>query len=183
MGKNAVKMLIKSGTKKKNITVLHCNTEYPTPLNDVNLRAMVEIKKKLNISVGYSDHTPGIEASISAVSLGAEIIEKHFTINPNFIGPDHSSSLSLAQLGNLIKLIRNTELILGKKNKKPSKSEKKNKIFVRKSIVAKKNIDKGEKFSRENLTVLRPGTGISADKFFLMIGKKAKKRYLPGDII
>ena len=175
--KQAIKILNKNGLPKKKITVLQCNTEYPTPFKDVNLRAMVEIKKITSLHVGYSDHTKGIEAAIAAVALGATIIEKHFTINNNLKGPDHKVSLEPIELANLVKSIRNVELSLGSKLKKITKSEKKNFKLVRRSIVAKKNIKKGDFYSYDNLTVKRPAFGISPLKWENIIGKKAKRNF------
>lgn len=179
----AIKILQKSGLNKNMINILQCNTEYPTPFRDVNLRAMVEIKKKTKVNVGYSDHTKGIEASIAAVALGAKIIEKHFTLNNKLEGPDHKASLEPQELNLLIKSIRNVELALGSKIKKITKSEKKNIKLIRRSIVAKSKIKKGEKFSFENLTVKRPATGISPLKWDKYIGKKSKKNYEIDDLI
>ena len=175
--KTAIKILLKAGTKKQKITVLQCNTEYPTPYCDANLKAMETIRKKLKVDVGYSDHTSGIEVAIAAVALGAKVIEKHFTINNKMIGPDHSSSINPAQLDRMIRSIRNIEQSLGTGKKFPSNSEKKNIIIVRKSIVAKVNIQKGEKFSEKNITVKRPAKGISPMKWDKILGKKAKKNY------
>ncbi len=179
----ALKILTLNGTKKKNITVLQCNTEYPTPLADVNLRAMLEIKKKFKINVGYSDHTKGTEASVIAASIGASIIEKHFTISQKLKGPDHKSSLLEKDLKEMIKKIKNVEVILGNKIKKPTKSEKKNIKIARNSIVANRDIFKGEKFTYKNLTVKRPGSGISPTNFFKMLGKKAKKNFKKDQLI
>ena len=181
--KKAIRILMTAGTSKKNITVLHCNSEYPTPYQDVNLKAMLNIKEKLNVDVGYSDHTIGPEASIAAVSLGASIIEKHFTFNVNQKGPDHQSSMSAIDLKKLIKSIRIVEKCLGSKIKKPSKSELKNIYVIRKSIVAKKSIIKGDIFTKYNITVKRPGIGLSPMKWNKIIGKKAKKNYKKDDFI
>ena len=179
----AIKTLMKNGLKKKYISVLQCNTEYPTPFRDVNLRAMVEIKKKTKLNVGYSDHTKGIEASIAAVALGAKIIEKHFTINNKLDGPDHKASLEPDELNLLVKSIRNTELALGSNIKKITNSEKKNIKLIRRSIVAKLKITKGQKFSYDNLTVKRPATGVSPLRWDRYIGKKSKKNYEIDDLI
>ena len=175
--KNAISILTNEGTKKKDITILHCNSDYPTPLKDVNLRAINLLKDKFKQNVGYSDHTLGFETSIAAVCLGASIIEKHFTLNNKLKGPDHKSSLNPEEFKQFIKLIKNTETLLGQKTKIPTKSEKKNKYFIRKSLVAKTMIKKGEFFSRKNITTLRPENGLKADKYFKIIGKKAKKNY------
>ena len=144
---DAVEVLIESGTNKENITILHCNTEYPTPFEDVNLRAMLTIKNAFNVKVGYSDHTKGIEVPIAAVALGAEVIEKHFTLDRNMEGPDHKASLEPAELRQMVDSIRNIEKALGNGMKKPSPSESKNKVIVRKSLVAKTDIKKGDDFT------------------------------------
>jgi len=180
---SAIKILNKNGTSKKKITVLHCNTEYPTKLKDVNMRAMLSIKNFFKVNVGYSDHTLGYEASMAAVCLGATTIEKHFTLNNRFEGPDHKASLNPVEFKNFITKIRNIELLLGSSIKKPSLSELRNKKFIRKSIVAKFKIRKGEKLTLKNLTTMRPGTGISPDKFPKILNKKAKKNYYKGDFI
>ena len=155
--RTALNILIKSGTKKRNITILHCNTEYPTPIEDVNLKAMLTIKESLGVRVGYSDHTRGIEVPIAAVAMGAVVIEKHLTLDRTMIGPDHGSSLEPDELQAMVIAIRNVEKAMGDGKKKPSPSELKNIPIVRKSIVAKKRIKKGEKFSVSNLTIKRPG--------------------------
>ena len=175
--KNALDVLICSGTEKDDITVLHCNTEYPTPYEDVNLNAIATIKKACGVKIGYSDHTLGIEVPIAAVALGAEVIEKHFTLDKNMKGPDHKASLEPNELMAMVTGIRNIEKALGNGIKKPSKSEKKNIDIVRKSIVAIKPIKKGEIFSEENIGVKRPGTGISPMKWYEVIGKTAKKDF------
>ena len=175
--KKALKVLISSGTKKKNITVLHANTEYPTPMRDVNLKAMVTIGNKLKVNYGYSDHTLGTEVSIAAVALGAKCIEKHFTLNCNMKGPDHKASLEPNQLKYMIKAIRNVEVSQGDGQKKPSKSEIHNISIVRKSIVASRNIKKGEIFSEYNLTAKRPGTGLSPFSLKRILGKKSIRNY------
>lgn len=181
--KNALDVLISSGTEKSDITVLHCNTEYPTPYEDVNLNAMATIKKAFGVKVGYSDHTLGIEVPIAAVALGAEAIEKHFTLDKNMKGPDHKASLEPNELKAMVNGIRNIEKALGDGIKKPSKSEKKNIDVVRKSIVAIKPIKKGEIFNEENIGVKRPGTGISPMKWYEVIGKTAKKDFEIGQWI
>lgn len=180
---NALNILTEYGTKKENITVLHCNTEYPTPFKDVNLKAMLTIKKTFNVKVGYSDHTKGIEVPIAAVALGAEIIEKHFTLDRNMEGPDHKASLEPSELKQMVESIRNIEKALGHGIKKVTKSEAKNLIIARKSIVAKKNIKKGEKFSEDNLAVKRPGTGMSPMRWYEVIGKIASKNFDTDDLI
>ncbi|GAB4284949.1 MAG: N-acetylneuraminate synthase [Marinilabiliales bacterium] len=174
---NALKILLENGTNKENITVLHANTEYPTPMEDVNLKAMLTIRDKFNIKVGYSDHTLGIEVPIAAVALGACVIEKHFTLDRNMIGPDHKASLEPDELTNMVKAIRNIEIALGNGEKKPSKSELKNIAIARKSIHAKTNIKKGEIFTENNIIAKRPGDGISPMLWNQIIGKKAKKDF------
>ncbi len=172
---DALDVLIESGTKRENITVLHCNSEYPTPFEDVNLKAMLTIKEAFKINVGYSDHTLGIEVPIAAVALGATVIEKHFTLDRNLPGPDHKASLEPDELRAMVKAIRNIEKALGNGIKKPSQSEAKNISIVRKCIVAKRNIKKGEVFTEENLTTKRSGGGISAMRWREVLGKKAPK--------
>jgi len=181
--KNALDILINSGTKKSNITLLHANTEYPTPMEDVNLKAMVTIGNELNVDFGYSDHTLGIEIDIAAVAMGAKCIEKHFTLDCKMEGPDHKASLEPLQLKAMVTAIRNIELALGNGIKKPSKSELSNMLTVRKSIVAKTMIKKGDVLSENNLAVKRPGGGISAMKWDEVIGTKAKKNYKEDDMI
>lgn len=167
----------------KNITLLHCNTEYPTPMEDVNLLAMVKMKEKFKVNVGYSDHTLGIEVPIAAVALGATIIEKHFTLSRNLEGPDHKASLEPEELKQMIKSIRNIELALGSGIKAPSNSEKKNIEIARKSIIAKCDIKKGEIFSEKNLNVKRPGHGISPINWDKLLGKTSLKDYSQEDLI
>ena len=179
----ALDILVKSGTKKNNITVLHTNTEYPTSMEDVNLRAMVKMGKKLNIEYGYSDHTLGIEVDIAAVAMGAICIEKHFTLDCNMKGPDHKASLEPDQLKSMVEAIRNIEKALGSDIKKPSKSELENINVVRKSIVAKTKISKGDIFNEKNLSVKRPSGGISPLKWDEIIGSKAKKNYKEDEFI
>ena len=179
----ALKVLTLNGTNKKNITVMQCNTEYPTPIKDVNLRAMLTIKKNFKVNIGYSDHTEGIEASLAAVALGAQIIEKHFTLNKNFIGPDHKASITGNELKSLAQGIKKVNLALGNKEKKFTSSEKKNLTIARNSLVAAKNIKKGEKFTELNLAVKRPGSGISPMKLFQIVGKIAKKNFVQDELI
>ena len=174
---DAIKILTKSGTKIQDITVLHCTTSYPTNFVEVNLNSMLSIKKNLNVDIGYSDHTLGSEVSLAAVTLGAKIIERHFTIDKNLRGPDHKSSLTPKEFKYLVKSIRNIELSLGSNIKKPSKNEKKNMLAVRKSIVARTQIKKGDKFSSQNITIKRPGNGKSPMLWYNVIGKKSKKNY------
>lgn len=179
----ALYILTQSGTKKDNITVLHANTEYPTPMEDVNLRAMLTIGNKFDISFGYSDHTIGIEISIAAVAIGARCIEKHITLDRGMEGPDHKSSIEPDELSHMVSAIRNIEKALGSDIKKPSKSELLNIKIVRKSIVAKIPIKKGDLLSEKNLTVKRPGNGISPMKWDEIIGTKAIKDYKEEDLI
>ncbi|EJL74898.1 N-acetylneuraminate synthase [Chryseobacterium populi] len=170
--------------KIKDISILHCNTEYPTPMNDVNLKAMLTIKDVFETPVGYSDHTLGIEVPIAAVALGANIIEKHFTLDKTMEGPDHAASLEPEELKNMVAAIRNIEdAISGTGLKEPSPSEMKNIKIARKSIIAAKEIKKGERFSEENLTVKRPGDGISPMQWDDVIGKQANKDFYEDDLI
>jgi N,N'-diacetyllegionaminate synthase len=180
---DAIKILVRKGTKKKNITVMHCNTEYPTPMNDVNLKAMVTIKNKLKVDVGYSDHTEGTDVPPAAVALGASIIEKHVTLDKSMRGPDHKASLTEKELDLMVKRIRKTETLLGTSVKKITQSEKRNIKIARNSLVAKKYIKKGQRFSLENLTAKRPATGISPMKIKKIIGKKAKKNFIYDELI
>lgn len=180
---DALNILIKSGTQKKNITVLHANTEYPTPMEDVNLKAMVEIGNKFNVSYGYSDHTIGIEVDIAAVAMGASCIEKHFTLDKMMEGPDHKASLEPNELKKMVLAIRNIEVALGDSQKKASRSEMQNIPAVRKSIVASRDISKGEIFSENNLTTKRPGNGISPMKWDEIIGTNASKDYVKDELI
>ena len=175
--KESLDVLISCGTDKKVITVLHCNTQYPTPFDDVNLKAMLTIRDELSVKVGYSDHTPGIEVPVAAVALGAEVIEKHFTLNKNMEGPDHRASLEPDELKAMVSAIRNSEKAMGNGIKRPSPSELKNKPIARKSIVAAKDIRKGETFTEQNLTVKRPGDGISPMRWDEIIGQKAERDY------
>ncbi len=172
---DAIEILIQSGTKRDNITVLHCNTEYPTPMNDVNLNAMNEIKQKLNVRVGYSDHTLGIEIPIAAVALGAEVIEKHFTLDRGMEGPDHKASLEPSELLQMVESIRNIEVAMGSGLKQPSSSEQKNINIARKSIHLNKELTCGSKISASDLIMKRPGDGISPMEYEKFIGKKINK--------
>lgn len=178
---DAINVLKDNGTK--DIKLLHCNTEYPTPFEDVNLAAMDTMRKAFNVEVGYSDHTKGIEVPIAAVALGATIIEKHFTLDRNMEGPDHKASLEPDEFKQMVMSIRHIESALGSGEKKPSASEKKNITIARKSIVAKKVIKEGEVFSPDNITVKRPGTGISPMRWNDVIGTKAEKDYYEDEII
>lgn len=180
---DALDVLMESGTKKDNITVLHANTQYPTPMEDVNLKAMVTIGNTFDISFGYSDHTLGIEVDIAAVALGASCIEKHFTLDKTMEGPDHKASLEPDELKAMVKAIRNIEKALGSSIKKPSKSEIPNKAIARKSIVAKTAIKKGEILSEENLAIKRPGNGISPMRWDEMVGSVAFMDYAEDELI
>jgi len=180
---DALDILTSCGTKKEEITVLHCNTEYPTSYEDVNLLAMLTIKEAFKVKVGYSDHTLEIEVPIAAVALGASVIEKHFTLDKNMEGPDHKASLEPYELKAMIDAIRNIEKALGNGIKKPSKSELKNKDIARKSIVAKREIKKGEIFTEDNITVKRPGNGISPMRWYEVLGKVASRDYKEDEII
>ncbi len=162
---------------REDITLLHCNTEYPTPYKDVNLKAIQVLKDIYGVKVGYSDHTPGIEVPIAAVAMGACVIEKHFTLDKSMPGPDHKASLEPEELTKMVRSIRNIEMALGNGIKKPSSSEKNNISIVRKSIVAKRNIHIGEVFTEENITTKRPGDGISPMKWFGILGMAATRDY------
>ena len=179
----ALIILTSAGTSKENITILHANTMYPTPMEDVNLRAMQTIQDKFGVAVGYSDHTLGIEVDIAAVAMGATIIEKHFTLDKTMDGPDHKSSISPEELKAMVSSIRNIEKALGSSIKKPSKSEKPNITMARKSIVASKSIKKGELFTEKNITIKRPGTGISPMKWDSILGKVAERDYQLDDLL
>ena len=177
----AVNILKDNGASE--IVILHCTTEYPTPYEDVNLNAMLAIKEKFGYEVGYSDHTMGIEVPIAAVALGAKVIEKHFTLDRNMEGPDHKASLEPSELKFMVESIRNIECALGSGYKKPAKSEIKNIDIVRKSIVARQNIKKGELFTENNLTVKRPGNGLSPMEWYSVIGTKAIKNFEQDEMI
>lgn len=180
----AISVFLKEGISKNDITILHCNTEYPTPMSDVNLKAMLSIQKEFGTDIGYSDHTLGIEVPVAAVALGASVIEKHFTLDNKMEGPDHAASLEPHQLKEMVKAIRNIEqAISGDGRKKPSPSEMKNIEVARKSIVASAMILKGELFTEENLSIKRPGTGISPMKWDEVIGKVADKDYKSDELI
>jgi len=181
--KDALNILTSHGTKKKNITILQCNTEYPTPLRDANIRAMLSIKKKFKVNIGYSDHTEGIESSLAAAALGARILEKHITLNKKLPGPDHKASANPKDFKKMVEGVRKITVALGDGVKKVSLSEKKNLKIARTSIVAFKKIKKGEVFTNKNLTIKRPGTGISPMKFYKVIGKIAKKKFSEDELI
>ena len=180
---SAIKALEQAGTPRSKITVLHCTTEYPTPMCDVNLRAMKSIQTELGVAIGYSDHTLGIEVAVAAVAMGATVIEKHFTLDRNLPGPDHKASLEPAELKTMVSSIRNIELAHGDGVKQLAPSEAKNILVARKSIVASKDIQIGERFSTENLTVKRPGTGISPMRWDEVIGLTANRNYASDELI
>lgn len=180
---NAIQVLLKFGVTKEQITVLHCNTEYPTPMHDVNLNAMKTIADKFEVNIGYSDHTKGIEVPIAAVALGATIIEKHFTLDKTMEGPDHKASLEPQELIAMTTAIRNIEMALGSGEKKVTSSEINNKSVARKSIVASQYIQVGDVLTESNLTVKRPGTGISPMLWENVLGTKATKSYQPDELI
>ena len=180
---SAIKALEQAGTPRSKITVLHCTTEYPTPMRDVNLRAMKSIQTELGVAIGYSDHTLGIEVAVAAVAMGATVIEKHFTLDRTLPGPDHKASLEPAELKTMVSSIRNIELALGDGVKQLAPSEAKNILVARKSIVASKDIQIGEIFSTENLTVKRPGTGISPMRWDEVIGLTANRDYASDELI
>ena len=180
---DALDVLLSASTTKENITVLHANTEYPTPVEDVNLKAMQTIGTTFGVDVGYSDHTLGIEVDIAAVAMGAKVIEKHFTLDKTMEGPDHKASLEPDDLHAMVKAIRNIEKALGNGVKKPSPSESKNIAIVRKSIVASGAIKKGDVLSEKNLTIKRPGNGISPMLWDDLIGQHAQKDYKSDELI
>jgi len=180
---SAISVLENSGTPRSKVTVLHCTTAYPAPMSDVNLSAMQSIKSALNVEIGYSDHTLGIEIPIAAVALGATVIEKHFTLDRNMPGPDHKASLEPAELKAMINAIRNIEQALGDGVKRLMPSEVENIVIARKSIVACQSISKGEIFSSENITAKRPNNGISAMQWDEVIGKAAKRDYSTDEFI
>jgi len=179
----AIKTLKENGLSKKNLTILQCNTQYPTPPKDVNLAAMQMMQHKFNVKVGLSDHTIGMAVAIAAASLGATLIEKHLTLNKQLPGPDHKASLEPQEFKDMVENIRIVEDALGTPNKIVSNSESKNRLIARKSIVALKDIKKGELFSEENLTVKRPGNGISPMNWQSLIGKKSNKDYFADELI
>lgn len=179
----AMKVLLDFGVRKEQITILHCNTEYPTPFADVNLKAMLEIGEKFSVQIGYSDHTKGIEVPIAAVALGATVIEKHFTLDKNMEGPDHKASLEPDELKAMVSAIRNIEQALGSGHKTISESERKNIEIARKSIVAARPIEAGELLTEENLTVKRPGNGISPMRWNEVVGTRAVQSFNEEDPI
>ena len=173
----AIETLEIAGLSKEKITLLHCTTEYPAPIQDVNLRAMGAMASSFDVRVGYSDHTEGVEVAIAAVALGAKVIEKHFTLDRNLPGPDHRASLEPVDLKLMVNAIRKIESALGSDQKKCTSSEKKNVPLVRKSIVAARPIQEGEAFTEENLTVKRPGTGLSPMLWDTVIGRRASRSF------
>ena len=180
---DALSILLEGGTKKEDITILHANTMYPTPMEDVNLNAMLAIQEEFDIAVGYSDHTLGIEVDIAAVAMGASCIEKHFTLDKTMQGPDHKASLEPQELKAMVGAIRNIEKALGSCEKQPSPSEMKNMAIARKSIVARKVIRKGDILHEDNITVKRPGSGMTPMKWDDVIGTVADKDYKTDDLI
>lgn len=180
---SALEVLEGAGTSRQQITILHCNTEYPTPMQDVNLRAMCGIREAFGVAVGYSDHSSGIEVPIAAVALGATVIEKHLTLDRDLPGPDHKASLEPEEFKAMVSAIRNVQLAMGDGIKRPSPSEAKNKPTVRKSLVAAKQIRAGEQFTAENVGVKRPGTGISPMRWDEVIGKHAVKDFSVDELI
>ena len=179
----AIEVLEQTGTRRAKVTVLHCTTEYPTPMNEVNLRAMQSIHAAFDVEVGYSDHTEGIEIAIAAVAMGASVIEKHFTLDRTFPGPDHQASLEPAELKAMVTAIRNIEIALGDGIKRLTPSEARNKPVARKSLVASRAISIGEMFTAENLTTKRPGTGISPMRWDEFVGQTAQKDYHEDELI
>ncbi len=179
----AIEVLEQAGTSRSSLTLLHCTTEYPTPMAEVNLRAMQSIHSAFGVAVGYSDHTSGIEVAIAAVALGATVIEKHFTLDRNLPGPDHKASLEPAELRAMVTAIRNIEVALGDGIKRLTPCEAKNKPVARKSLVASKAIKAGELFRAQNVTAKRPGTGISPMRWDEIIGQVALKDYDEDDLI
>jgi N-acetylneuraminate synthase len=181
---DALEVFLQAGIKKNDITILHCNTEYPTPMSDVNLNAMLAIEKMFGVKVGYSDHTMGIEVPIAAVAIGGTIIEKHFTLDRRLPGPDQLASLEPLELKNMVQSIRNIEKAIGGTGiKEPRESEIKNISIARKSIVAKTLIQKGERFTEFNITTKRPGTGISPMRWDEVIDKVASRDFDEDELI
>lgn len=180
---DAIDVLEQAGTRRANITVLHCTTEYPTPMSEVNLRAMRGIHAAFGVAVGYSDHTTGIEVAIAAVAMGASIIEKHFTLNRNLPGPDHKASLEPEELKAMVAAIRNIEVALGDGIKRLTPGEARNKPVARKSLVASRAIQAGDVFSAENITAKRPGTGISPMRWDEVIGRAASRNFSADELI
>lgn len=178
---DALEVLRKNGARK--VTLLHCTTEYPAPYKDVNLNAMLTMRDAFGLEVGYSDHTPGIEVPVAAAALGASVIEKHFTLDRNMEGPDHKASLEPEELLAMVRAIRNVESALGSGGKEPSETEKKNIAIARKSIVALKDIKKGDLLSEQNITTKRPGNGVSPMKWFEALGTEAVRDFKEDELI
>lgn len=181
--RRAVEVLEASGTPRSDVIVLHCNTEYPTPYEDVNLSAMRTIREELDVAVGYSDHTPGIEVAIAAAALGAVVIEKHFTLDKNMSGPDHRSSLEPDELAAMVRAIRNVEKAMGHGIKQPSPSELPNRAAARKSIVAARPIRRGQVLTHDDVAIKRPGTGISPMRWDEICGKTAARDFARDELI
>ena len=181
--REALNVLCDNGLTKEQISLLHCNTEYPTPMKDVNLRAMDDLSREFGVRVGYSDHTKGIEVPIAAVAMGAQIIEKHFTLDHTMEGPDHKASLEPDELKAMVDAIRNIEQAMGDGSKHVSESERKNIAIARKSIIAARAIKKGEPLTEDNLTVKRPGNGISPMKWKEVIGTVAIRDFKEDEVI
>lgn len=179
----ALEVLERAGTPRQFITLLHCTTEYPTPMPEVNLRAMQAIQAAFGVSVGYSDHTPGIEVPIAAVAMGASVIEKHFTLNRDLPGPDHRASLEPGELEAMVRAIRNIEVALGDGIKRVTPSEAQNKRVARKSLVASRAIKAGERYSDQNITTKRPGTGISPMRWDEVMGRIAPRDFSVDELI
>jgi N,N'-diacetyllegionaminate synthase len=179
----ALDVLEQAGTPRDRVTVLHCNTEYPTPMVDVNLRAMLSIRDALGVAVGYSDHTAGIEVAVAATALGASVIEKHFTMDRNLPGPDHKASLEPAELKAMVTAIRNIEQALGNGVKRPTASELRNRPVARKSIVARVGIARGDVFTAEKLSAKRPGTGLSPMLWDRVVGSVARRDFRADELI
>lgn len=175
--KNAIDLMTSNGQRRNKITLLQCTSAYPTPPSEVNLKAMLTLKNTFGLQVGLSDHTVGINSAVAATALGAIVIEKHFTLDKTANGPDHKASLDFEEFTSLVRAIKDTEVLLGSSHKTVAKSEEEARLKVRKSLVAKRNIIKGETFSLENLTSKRPGTGISSMKIDLVIGKAANRNF------
>ncbi len=179
----AITELVEAGTPREIITVLHCTSEYPAPMREVNLRAMLTIKKNFSVDIGYSDHTPGIEVAIAAVALGASVIEKHFTLDRNLPGPDHKASLEPKELLSMVRAIRNIEIALGDGINRITPGEARNRSVVRKSLVASRAIKKGELFTVDNIVAKRPGTGISPMRWDEVIGRSAQRDFSQDELI
>lgn len=179
----ALEVLERAGSPRERVTVLHCNTEYPTPMSDVNLRAMVTIREAFGVAVGYSDHTLGIEVAIAAVALGAKVIEKHFTLDRGMTGPDHRASMEPAELAAMVTAIRNIEKAMGDGHKRPSPSESRNRDVARRSLVAAVPIRKGELFTMDKLTAKRPGNGIAPMRLPEVIGRPAPRDFAADELI